>query len=96
MEEYGVDLVFNSHSILYERSHPIKAERFAPQDGIVYIVAGGAGAKPEWFHSKRAWHTAQALAEPHFIQVVIAGHTLEVHAIDLHGHHFDTLRLCKD
>lgn len=96
LEEYGVDLVFNSHSIVYERSHPIRGDRFAPKDGIVYVVAGGAGAKPEWFHNKRAWHTAQALAVPHFAQVVVAGQTLELHAIDQDGRHFDTLRLCKE
>ena len=95
LEEHGVDLVFNSHTIVYERSHPIRDGRFAPRDGIVYVVAGGAGAKPEWFHAKRAWHTAQALAVPHFAQVVVAGETLELHAIDQDGQLFDTFRLTK-
>jgi hypothetical protein len=96
LEEYDVNLVFNSHSIVYERSHPIRAGAFAPQGGIVYVVAGGAGAKPEWFHPKRAWHTAQALAVPHFVQVVVAGQTLELRAIDQDGRLFDTFLLSKD
>jgi hypothetical protein len=62
----------------------------------VYVVAGGAGAKPEWFHHKRAWHTAQALAVPHFVQVVIAGDRLELRAIDMEGRLFDTAVLRKD
>jgi hypothetical protein len=63
--------------------------------GVVYIVAGGAGAKPEWLHHKWAWHTAQAAAVPHFVQVVVAGPTLELRAVDLDGRPFDVARLIK-
>ena len=96
LEEHGVDLVFNSHTIVYERSHPLKNGRLDQESGTIYIVAGGAGAKQEWFHHKRAWHTAQALAVPHFVQVVVVGHKLEVRAIDEEGRLFDTLELSKD
>jgi hypothetical protein len=95
LEAYDVDLVFNSHTIVYERSHPLRNNKLDTEAGVTYIVAGGAGAKPEWFHHKRAWHTAQALATPHFVQVVIAANTLELHAIDDAGHLFDTLKLTK-
>ncbi len=94
-ERYGVDVVFNSHAILYERSHPIRAGRLDLRAGVRYIVAGGAGSKPEWFHPKRAWHTAQSLAVPHFVQASIAGPTLELRAIDDEGRLFDTLTLSK-
>jgi hypothetical protein len=92
-KQHGVDLVFNSHTIVYERSHPLRNNRLDQQSGIVYIVAGGAGAKPDWFHHKRSWHTAQAQA--HFVQVIVAGHRLEVRAIDVEGRLFDTLELDK-
>ncbi len=95
LEAYGVDLVFNSHTIVYERSQPLRGNQLDTAGGVIYIVAGGAGAKPEWFHHKRAWHTAQSLAVPHFVQVVIAGNTLELHAIDDTGRLFDTLKLTK-
>ncbi|MCC6444281.1 MAG: metallophosphoesterase family protein [Armatimonadetes bacterium] len=95
LEEGGADLVFNSHTIVYERSHPIRAGRLDGQKGIIYVVAGGAGACPEWFHPRRAWHTAQALAVPHFVQVAIAGPRLELNAIDEEGRLFDTLILHK-
>ena len=95
LEEYGVDLVFSSHTIVYERSHPLRDGRLDADDGIVYIVAGGAGAAPNWFHHKWAWHTAQALAVPHFVQVVIAGDTLELRAIDDEGRLFDTAKFAK-
>ena len=94
-EAQGVDLVFNSHTIVYERSHPLREGRLDPEEGIVYIVAGGAGAKPDWFHPHRAWHTAQALAVPHFVQVIVAGTSLEVRAFDVEGRLFDTLTLSK-
>lgn len=91
----GVDLVFNSHTIVYERSHPITDGRLDVEEGITYIVAGGAGAKPDWFHPKRSWHTAQAHAVPHFVHVSIAGPTLELQAVDMDGHVFDRLCLRK-
>lgn len=94
-EEYGVDIVFNSHTIVYERSHPIRDGRVDFESGITYIVAGGAGACPHWFHHKRAWHTAQALAVPHFVHVVIAGDMLELRAVDDEGRLFDTMKWTK-
>lgn len=42
-----------------------------------------------------AWHTAQALAVPHFVQVVVAGDTLALRAIDGEGRLFDTVKLDK-
>jgi hypothetical protein len=95
-EENGVDVVFNSHTIVYERSHPLRNGKVNLESGVTYVVAGGAGAKPEWFHHKRAWHTAQALAEPHFVQVVIAENVLELRAIDTSGRPFDAITLKKD
>lgn len=95
LEAHGVDLVFNSHTIVYERSHPLRQDRLDLERGIVYMVAGGAGAKPEWFHPKRSWHTARAQAVPHFVEVVVAGPTLEVRAIDEQGHLFDTFHMRK-
>jgi len=95
LEQYGVDMVFTSHTIVYERSHPIKAGAVDFETGVVYVVAGGAGMEPHWFHHKRAWHTAQALAIPHFVQVAIAEGRLELRAIDHEGRLFDTLVLHK-
>lgn len=95
LERCGVDLVFNSHTIVYERSHPIRDHRLDLASGIVYIVAGGAGARPQWFHHTRAWHTAHALAVPHFVQVAVAGTRLEIHAIDWQGRLFDRVTIEK-
>ena len=94
LEEHGVNVVFNSHTIVYERSHPIRKERLDEEgEGIVYIVAGGAGAKGDWFHPKRAWHTAEAIAVPHFVHGSVAGGTLALKGVDLDGRVFDSVTL---
>ncbi|RAR43175.1 metallophosphoesterase [Paenibacillus sp. MDMC362] len=94
-ERYGVDLVINSHTIVYERSHPLTKGTVDYDNGIVYIVAGGAGAMPGWLLPKREWHTSQSLAVPHFLQVVVTMDRLEVRAIDDEGRLFDTMRIRK-
>lgn len=96
LERYGVDLVFNSHTIVYERSHPLRADRLDYEGGIVYIVAGGAGAMPDWLLPKREWHTSQSLAVPHFVQVVALPDRLDIRAIDMEGRLFDTLTIRKE
>lgn len=95
LEECGVDLVFNSHAILYERSHPLRNGQLDLERGVTYVVAGGAGARPEWFNPKRAWHTAHAVAVPHLVQVSVAGTLLELRAIDYQGRLFDLVQLRK-
>lgn len=94
-EKYGVDIVFNSHTIVYERSHPITNGKFDEESGVNYIVCGGAGAFPEWFRPKCEWHTAQALAVPHFVQAVVTPKTFKITAIDDQGRQFDQLCLKK-
>jgi hypothetical protein len=50
---------------------------------------------PTWFHHKREWHTAQALAIPHFVQVVVTADQMTLKAIDAEGRLFDTFDLRK-
>ena len=94
-EQYGVNMVFNSHTIVYERSHPLTNGQLDLESGVTYVVVGGACTRPSWFDHKRAWHTAQALAVPHMVQVVIAGETLESRAIDHEGRLFDVMTVRK-
>ena len=94
-EEYDVDIVINSHTIVYERSHPIRNDRLDYEKGVRYIVAGGAGDRPEWFRHKKAWHTAKSRAVPHFIHLVVAPARLELQAIDYNSGLFDMLVIEK-
>ncbi|MDQ0059968.1 UTP--glucose-1-phosphate uridylyltransferase [Paenibacillus harenae] len=95
MEQYGVDVVFSSHTIVYERSHPLRNGKPDFDNGIVYVVAGGAGEMPNWQLPKREWHTSQSLAVPHFVQVTVAGNCLDLRAIDVEGRLFDMLKIRK-
>jgi hypothetical protein len=94
-EKYGVDFVITSHTIVYERSHPIRKNRIDLNKGTVYLVVGGAGHNPEWLTPKRGWHAAMSRAVPHFAQIVIAGNVLELKAFDFEGNLFDTLTVKK-
>ena len=94
-EQHGVDIVFSSHTIVYERSHPITAGKLDLDSGVRYIVVGGAGERQAWFNNKFAWHTAHAVAVPHFVQVAVAGQLLELRAIDKEGRLFDTLTMTR-
>ena len=110
LEKYAVDLVFNSHSVVYERSYPIRNNAIVDPSasasgggdddgdgagqGIVYIVAG-ARERPDWFHPRRAWHTAHSLATPHFVNVAVGGGRIEIKAIDQDGRVFDSHVLYK-
>ncbi|HML46888.1 MAG TPA: metallophosphoesterase [Clostridia bacterium] len=92
-EAYGVDIVFTSHAIVYERSHPIANGRIDPERGVRYVVVGGAGATPQWFHHKKAWHTAKSRAVPHFVHISLTNESLELQAMDAQGALFDVLTL---
>jgi len=92
-EQYGVDIVFTSHAIVYERSHPIREDKLDFEKGVRYIVTGGAGTRPEWFYHKKAWHTAQSRAVPHFLSVSVTEAHLELRAYDYEGRLFDLLEL---
>lgn len=94
-EAHGVDIVFSSHTIVYERSHPIRQGKPDYDGGVTYVVAGGAGAMPEWLLHKKQWHAAKSAARPHFVQVCIAAHRLELEAINLNGAVFDRFVIDK-
>ena len=88
-EEYGVDMVFTSHTKVYERSHPIRNDTVDRSSGVRYLVIGGAGDCPEWFHHKKAWHTAKSRGVPHFVHISVTPEHLELQAIDIDGKLFD-------
>jgi len=95
-EKYNVDIVFTSHAIVYERSHPIRNGELDFRGGVRHIVVGGAGEQPDWFHHKKAWHTAKSRAVPHFAHISVTPESLEFQAIDLNGRLFDSFILQKN
>ena len=93
-EKYDVDVVFNSHSILYERSHPIKENEVHP-DGVRYVVVGGFKDVDQWFRPKANRFSAKISARPCFTRVSLTPWRLELQAIDYEGILFDSLTIEK-
>ncbi|MCK4560361.1 MAG: metallophosphoesterase [Calditrichia bacterium] len=61
-ETYGVDMVFNGHEHIYERTIPI--------NGITYVVTGGGGAPLSSVGSRGSW-SAYAERTLHCIKVFV-------------------------
>ncbi len=94
MEKYKVDMVFNSHSIVYERSHPIKQDRY-DKDGIRYVVVGSFGEYESWFREKSNGFAAKVSSRPCYVRIAVTPGSLELQTIDHEGKLFDSLLLEK-
>jgi len=88
-ETYGVDAVFTGHDHHYERSCPIldDACTTSQKGGVVYYVAGGAGAP--LYRTDGGWFTAYSDSVYHFLLVDVSGCRLEINALDMDGNVFD-------
>ena len=93
-EKYGVDIVFNSHAILYERSYPIKRNRL-DKEGVRYVLVGGYNGVEEWFWPKSNGFAAKMSTRPNYVRVSLTPFSLEMQAIDYEGKLFDVLTLEK-
>jgi Predicted phosphohydrolases len=94
LEKYKVDFVFSSHTIHYERSHPLINGEINPA-GIRYIVVGGSGTYADWLRHKTNSVTAKIIAKPHFVQVNVTPYSFEIQAIDSNGMLFDSCEIKK-
>lgn len=94
-EKYGVDIVFNSHAIVYERSHPIREDKVV-KDGIRYILVGGYNDFSFWFREKQNGFAAKTQSRPGYVHVSLTPYTLELQAVDYEGKLFDMLTLHKE
>jgi len=93
-EAYGVDIVFNSHAVIYERTHPIRNGAVAPE-GVRYVVVGGFGAFEKWIRDKTTRFSAKVSARPSYVRVSVTPWRMELQAIDCEGKLFDTLTIDK-
>jgi predicted phosphodiesterase len=94
-EKYNVDMVFNGHIHVYERTWPIRAGKVDRQKGIRYITSGGGGGKLENFSPVPSWFKAQCRADYHFCYVSVHGDELNLKAFDHQGMLFDTFDVHK-
>jgi hypothetical protein len=81
VERHGVQLVLSGHEHDYERT--------TPQNGVTYIVSGGAGGGLRAVGTSA--FTAYSVSKLNFVQVEVTGDTLTLHAIDGAGDEFDTI-----
>ncbi len=99
-EQYGVDIVFNGHDHIYERSASLRGGQVTPSaaGGIVYIVSG-AGADAGYTCSGNPdWLAAAICARPGYglySRVTVNGDTLTVEGVDAQGAVPDSVTLVK-
>jgi len=94
-EKYGVDIVFNGHDHLYERSYPMRGGKVDLKRGIPYITTGGGGAEPHQFVQKKAEFIATGQVVPHYCVVNVTAGSLDMRVFDLEGRLIDSLTLTK-
>jgi predicted phosphodiesterase len=95
-EKYNVDVVFNGHIHVYERTWPIRAGKVDQKTGVVYLTSGGGGGALENFAPTPAFFKQEFRSDYHFCYVTINRGTFNLKAIDHEGRLFDQLSLKKE
>lgn len=92
-----VDLVFNGHDHMYQRTKPLRAGRVVEEgQGVVYIVSAAGGAKLYEPAAERPECIAVLHNESHsFTQVLVRGDELTLRQIDVDGRVLDEFTLRK-
>ena len=93
-EKYGVDMVFNSHAVVYERTHPIKKDKVDPT-GVRYVLVGGYANGKHYFTNRNYCYTAKKYDAPSYVHVAVTPWSLEMQAVDYEGRMIDTITLEK-
>jgi hypothetical protein len=94
-EQHGVDVVFNGHIHVYERTWPIRAGKVDEASGVTYVTTGGGGGSLEDFAPTRTWFTAQKFRGHHFCIVTASDKVFEVRAFDQDGRIIDFFTMAK-
>jgi predicted phosphodiesterase len=94
-EKHHVDMVFNGHIHLYERTWPLRAGKVDRKQGVIYLTSGGGGGTLENFAPVPTWFKAECRSDFHFCHVSIQGRRLSLRAIDQRDILFDLLDMEK-
>jgi len=94
-EKYGVDIAFNGHIHVYERTWPILDMRVNQAKGIRYITSGGGGGGLEHPAPNKAWFSLHVNRAHHICYAAIADRTIQFKAYDTEGRLFDVFELTK-
>ena len=102
LETYGVDVVFNGHDHIYERSFPIyngqvvdtHPNEYINPKGTIYIVTGGGGKS--LYETGSDYWTAYTESVYHHVKVNIdTANTLHLQAISTQGDVIDECWIYK-
>lgn len=94
-EKYGVDIAFNGHIHVYERTWPIFEMSINQKKGVRYITSGGGGGGLEQAAPQRTWFNLHFNSVFHYCYAAIADRTIVFKAYDIDGRLFDTFELTK-
>jgi hypothetical protein len=83
----GVDIVFNGHDHLYERTRPVS--------GVIYLTTGAGGASLYARTAQNAFTLAFANNVHSYTHVEVRGRTLLLRQVDTSGQGIDALALTK-
>jgi phosphodiesterase/alkaline phosphatase D-like protein len=95
-EKHNVDVVFNGHIHLYERTWPVRGGKVDQKAGIIHITSGGGGGKLEDVAPTPAFFKQENRVDFHFCYVTIHQGALHFKAFDQEGRLFDHFSLRKD
>ena len=95
-EKYKVDIVFNGHIHLYERTWPIKDGKVNQKDGVTHITSGGGGGKLEDIGPTPLFFKQEGRVDFHYCYVAIHLGTLSFKAFDQENRLFDHFTLKKE
>lgn len=94
-EKHNVDIVFNGHIHVYERTWPLRGGKVDRDKGVLYVTSGGGGGKLEDFAPVPTFFKAQCRSDYHFCYVTLHGGRLCFKAFDHRGMLFDSFDLDK-
>jgi predicted phosphodiesterase len=92
---HHVDVVFNGHNHVYERTKPLRGDTVVePGEGTVYVTTGGGGKDLQGL-GPPAPFTAYAEVAYHFTRVAVDGDTLRLEMVRADGTTPDAMTLTK-
>lgn len=95
-EKHKVDVVFNGHVHIYERTWPIRVGKVDQKEGVTYITTGGGGGRLENFAPTPAFFKQEFRSDYHFCYLTVHQGSLQFKAFDHEGRLFDHFSLKKD